>query len=190
MREEGTDVLEPLRRLHGAASGKFVFVEGDGVPEPFHGLLVHEGDMTSRLEAFHQSKISLQVLQSRRSGEEEYSREVILRRQTDGAAVEYGAIQIFLGVFERALREEILEGRVPLGGLLNREGVRYYSRPQAFFEMEPGSELAGLIGVPPTARLFGRCNRLYRDGGNLMARIVEVLPLTGMVSFMGSSGSV
>ena len=183
MRRESTDVLEPLLRLHGSGCGTFVFVEAESVPEPFNGLLVHEGDMTSRLEAFHQSRITLEVLQSRRSGESEYSREVILRRVCDGAAVEYGAIQIFLGVFEESLRVQILEGRVPLGGLLNQNQVRYYSRPQAFFHLQPGEDLAALIGVSTSVRLFGRCNLLYLEGGELMAQIVEVLPPTGTELF-------
>lgn len=180
MKGPSPDVLEPLMRLRGTGCGTFVFVEAEKVPPPFRGLLVHEGDMTSRLEAFHQSRIALEVLQSRRSGEEEYSREVILRREVDGAPVEYGAIQIFLGAFEAELREQILEGRVPLGGLLNQGRVEYFSRPQAFFELIPGEDLGALIGVSMSARLYGRCNLLYRVGGGMMARIVEVLPLTGM----------
>ena len=180
MRGDSGDLLEPLLRLHGTGCGEFIFVEADKVPQPFRGLLVHEGDMTSRLEAFHQSRICLEVLQSRRLGEDEYSREVILRREADLAPVEYGAIQIFLDVFELDLREQILEGRVPLGGLLNERGVEVFSRPQAFFELIPGENLAALIGVPMSARLYGRCNLLYRVGGRLMAQIVEVLPLTGI----------
>jgi chorismate-pyruvate lyase len=177
MRQEEPDLLAPLARLHGIGCGKFVFVDADKVPAPFQGLLVHNGDMTSRLEAFHGSKIGLEVLQSRKSGESEYSREVILRRDSDRAAVEYGAIEIFLGVFEPEMRERILEGRIPLGGLLNARGVRYHSEPRAFFQLTPGGDLAALMETSENVVLYGRCNVLKHDGGAVMARIVEVLPV-------------
>ena len=168
--------LEPLVRLRGEVAGTFDFLEGQDVPEPFRALLVHHGDMTSRLEIFHKGPISLQVLQSRRDGETEYCREVILRRALDGAAVEYGAIEIFLNAFESELQAKILEGRVPLGGLLNSFKVRYHSEPRAFFRMCPNASLAALLGVPEGVFLYGRSNVLRHDDGALIASIVEVLP--------------
>ena len=170
------ELLEPLTRLHGAVIGTFEGVEPESVPEPFRALLVHNGDMTSRLEAFHQGAISLEVLQSLRSGEDAYCREVILRRATDGAAVEYGAIEIFLDAFDAPVRDLILAGTIPLGGLLNAHHVQYHSEPQAFFRMSPDPVLAGLLGTSETAELYGRCNILRHDGGPFIARIVEVLP--------------
>jgi hypothetical protein len=32
-------------------------VDPNEVPEPYYSLLVHEGDMTSRLESYHQEAI-------------------------------------------------------------------------------------------------------------------------------------
>jgi chorismate-pyruvate lyase len=170
------ELLEPLARLHGEVAGTFEAIESELVPEPFRSLLVHSGDMTSRLEAFHHGPVTLEVLQSLRSETEEYCREVILRRQGDRGAVEYGAIEIFLDAFEPGIRAKILEGTVPLGGLLNAHKVRYHSEPQAFFQLSPDESLARLLETNVGVLLYGRCNILRHDDGALIARIVEVLP--------------
>ena len=39
-------------------------MEPDAVPEPYHGLLVHHGDMTSRLAEYHEEAIVLEILQA------------------------------------------------------------------------------------------------------------------------------
>ncbi|MEK0446029.1 MAG: hypothetical protein RLZZ399_1350 [Verrucomicrobiota bacterium] len=172
--------LEPLERLRGATLGSFEWVDPGKMPEPFRGLLVHSGDMTSRLEAFHRGQIVLEVLRSLDHGDGRYSREVVLRRGRDREAVEYGAIEIFLDVFEAELRAKILAGNVPLGGLLNAAGLHYHSEPQAFFVVNSGAVLSALIGVREGEALYGRCNVLRHDDGRLIARIVEILPaLTG-----------
>ena len=137
---------------------------------------MHSGDMTSRLEALHGSAIQLEVLKSEHSVDALYSREVLLRSALSGRAVEYGAIQIFLNAFEPSVRARILEGRIPLGGILNSSGMLYYSEPQAFFFVQKGRRLAGLLEVESSARLYGRCNVLRGGGGEMLARIVEVVP--------------
>ena len=60
------------------------------MPLPYRDLLVHEGDMTSRLEQFHGGPICVDKLHSSSDGRA-YFREVALRRETDKEAVEYGA---------------------------------------------------------------------------------------------------
>jgi hypothetical protein len=120
--------------------------------------------MTSRLEAFHSDRIALEVLQVLTGETDSLLREVLLRRMRDGRAVEYGAIEIQLGAFPDPVRTEILEGRRPLGGLLNRHPV-----------------LCGLLHVRGNGFLYGRGNVLRRGDGALLARIVEVLPQEVMV---------
>ena len=58
------DLLYPLSLFCGNAGHPLPTcetVEGDAVPEPYCGLLVHRGDMTSRLEAFHHGSIVLEA---------------------------------------------------------------------------------------------------------------------------------
>ena len=169
-------LLDPLSRFHPAEEAEFECVSPESLPHEMRRLLVHGGDMTSRLEALHGSAIRLEVLKSEHSGEALYSREVLLRSASSGRAVEYGAIQIFLDAFEPSVRASILEGRIPLGGILNASGMHYHSEPQAFFFVQKGRRLADLLEVESSAKLCGRCNVLRAEGGEMLARIVEVVP--------------
>lgn len=149
-------------------------IEPEAMPEPYRSLLVHHGDMTSRLEDHHGGPIKLRVLHVERSVQA-YRREVLLCTRVEGFPVEYGAIEIRLDVLPGSLREEVLEGRLPLGGLLNREGVEYRSEPQAFLRLLPDLTLCRHFGVEAASAFYGRSNHLLLSDGRVLARIVEVL---------------
>ena len=51
-------------------------VDAASVPEPYHGLLVHERDMTSTLEAFHQDRVHLRPGSGAGFGQERNARGV------------------------------------------------------------------------------------------------------------------
>ncbi len=113
--------LSRFRQAEGEALPAFEVLEGAAVPEPYRGLLVHEGDMTSRLEDFHGGAIVLEILHREAPGRRIGARWCCAWR-TSGKAVEYGAIEINLAAFPEALRARIIEGHLPLGGLLKRGG--------------------------------------------------------------------
>jgi chorismate-pyruvate lyase len=169
-------LLDPLRRFRAIEDSRFRRVEPDQIPAPMGRLLVHSGDMTSRLEGFHQSRIILEVLQVAQAGEGQYYREVLLKTAGEGVNVEYGAIEIFLDTLPELVREKILEGKFPLGGLLNEHGVQYHGEPQAYFEVSDEPAFCGLLGVALGSVLYGRCNILRTENGGVVARILEVLP--------------
>lgn len=149
-------------------------IEGAAMPEPYRTLLVHHGDMTSRLEEYHRAAMKLRVLHRECTGDA-YRREVLLCTDTNGLPVEYGAIEIDLGAFSDTLRELILEGRQPLGGLLNRNGVRYRSEPRGFLKLAPDSSMDRHFDLTGAHTLYGRSNVLLNEDGRALARIVEVL---------------
>jgi chorismate-pyruvate lyase len=149
-------------------------IEPDAVPEPYRTLLVHNGDMTSRLEAHHGSPLKLQVLHcSHTAGV--YRREVLLCTVNGDIPVEYGAIEINLAAFPEPLRSEITEGRLPLGGLLNSHGFNYRSQPRGFLRVLPDLTLCRLFGVKAASAFYGRSNFLLGADGTVLAQIVEVL---------------
>lgn len=171
------DLLHPLSlfcRTNGRTLPLFEAIEGAAMPEPYRSLLVHRGDMTSRLEEFHRSALKLRVLHREHTAEV-YRREVLLCTQSAGLPVEYGAIEIHLEAFAPDLRELILEGRQPLGGLLNTHGISYGSEPKAFIRLAPDEPMNALFETAPTCALYGRCNVLLGSEGETFARIVEVL---------------
>ena len=171
------DLLYPLShfcRAGGHPLPACEFIDGAVVPEPYRTLLVHRGDMTSRLEEFHRAPMKLRVLHREVNGDT-YRREVLLCAQDSGLPVEYGAIEINLAAFDEPLRALILEGRQPLGGLLNRHGVRYRSEPRAFLKLAPDSVMDAHFDLDGAHTLYGRSNVLLGDGEWVLARIVEVL---------------
>jgi hypothetical protein len=69
----------------------------------------------------------------------------------------------------------VLEGRLPLGGLLNRAKFKYRSEPRAYLRILPDLTLCRLFDVDVAAAFFGRSNTLLAESGTVLARIVEVL---------------
>jgi hypothetical protein len=171
------ELLHPLtlfRKRDGRPLPIFEEIDGAAMPDPYRSLLVHNRDMTSRLEQFHGSPMKLRVLHVERV-ENEYRREVLLCAQDSGLPVEYGAIEIHLEAFPEELREQIVEGRLPLGGLLNRANFAYGSSPRAFLKLLPDLSLSRLFGLDGAVSLYGRCNVLLDQAGAELAHIVEVL---------------
>jgi len=172
-----TDLLYPLslfRERDDRPLPIVQIIEGDVMPDPYRGLLVHHGDMSSRLEEFYKAPMRLRVLHVEQT-ERAYRREVILCTQDTGLPVEYGAIEINLDAFVEPLRTEIVEASLPLGGLLNKHGVRYRSEPRAYLRLLPDLTLCKQFGCEACAAFFGRCNILRDESGTVLARIVEVL---------------
>lgn len=149
-------------------------IDGAAVPEPYRTLLVHTGDMTSRLEAHHHSPLKIRVLH-RSHTPETYRREVLLCTVDGELPVEYGAIEINLAAFPEPLRAEILEEKQPLGGLLNAHGFQYRSEPRGYLRVLPDLTLCRLFGVEAASAFYGRSNVLLGADGTVLAQIVEVL---------------
>ncbi len=172
-----TDALAPLRFFYGLASQdlRVNFVKPEDMPGEARGLLVHDSDMTPRLAEHHGCAIDLDVHAKARVGDY-LVRASVLRRCTDGAPVEFGAIGIHLGGFGDEARRLVLEGHVPLGGILQQLKVPHTSHPSGYFRIVIDHRLAGLLGGWEGQALHGRCNELRHANGEPLAEVVEVLP--------------
>ncbi len=171
------ELLYPLSLFRQNGGGPLPFfevLEPAVVPEPYRALLVHDGDMTSRLEAYHGGSIVLEVLHCEETPEA-YRREVVLHAERSGLPVEYGAIEINLAAFEAPVRAAILEAHLPLGGVLNCFNVTYRSEPKAFIRLGPDAIMNEVFGLCGAAEFYGRCNVLLGPREDVLARIVEVL---------------
>jgi chorismate-pyruvate lyase len=150
-------------------------VEAASVPEPYHGLLVHERDMTSTLEAFHQDRVHLRLVSRQQQGDD-YFREVVLVLDKNETPVEFGAIRISLPRFPAPARAAILEEHFPLGHILKEFSIEYVSRPKRFLRLASDKTINRLLGLNGVHYLFGRRNSLLDPAGNSLAEIVEILP--------------
>lgn len=172
------DLLYPLsfiRRARGIPKLSFEEVDPQEIPDPYYSLLVHEGDMTSRLEAFHEDEIKVRKLSSSSDGKA-YFREVILHTENAQKATEYGAIEITLQNLEEELRTAVIEAQRPLGAILNDARIPYSSAPRAFLKIVPDNAIVDAFGSVEADYLYGRSNEITSYNGDIIARIVEILP--------------
>jgi hypothetical protein len=150
-------------------------IEGSDMPEPYRQLLVHKGDMTPTLAAFHDSEIHLRLLQKKqRNGA--YCRLVALLLDSDGAPVECGAISIYLERFPEAAHAAIRGDYQPLGGILAEYEVSHTSDPALFFEVDSDALINDALGLTGSHKLYGRRNTLALPDGRALADIIEILP--------------
>jgi chorismate-pyruvate lyase len=172
------DILAPLRFFYGLASQdlRVTFVDPNDLPATERTLLVHDRDMTPTLAQHYATAIALDVHARSVVGNNYLVRAVILRRSDDLQPVEFGAIGIHLDGFENSIRQLILEGRIPLGGLLHQHHIPHSSHPSGYFRIEIDHRLAGLLGGFDGQRCYGRCNELRHPDGSPIAEVVEVLP--------------
>ncbi len=66
--------------------------------------------MTVTVEKHHGCMVDVEIMQERRE-DPFYSREILLRRQTDHRVVQYGIVRLFLPALEISAREAILAGK-------------------------------------------------------------------------------
>ena len=125
--------LPPIETIPGAA-----------VPAPYQALLLPPHDLTPTLEAFHQSRIHLDILSRDHRGSF-YYREAVLRLDHDEAAVKFGANKIYLGLFQRRLA--LADARLGHGN--GRQG--HLVRSLRYVEIEGGNGIVldPVFGTPP-----------------------------------------
>jgi hypothetical protein len=174
-----TDIIAPLRFFYGlgSESPRVTFLPAAELPDIDRRLLVHDRDMTGRLREFHGCEITLDVHAKSRIGNY-LVRCSVLKRASDAAPVEFGAIGIHLDGFDDEARDLILGCQVPLGAILTRRSIPHTSHPSGYFRIEIDHRLATLLGGWEGQTLYGRCNQLRHGDGSALAEVVEVLPET------------
>jgi chorismate-pyruvate lyase len=149
-------------------------IDGDTIPEPYKTLLVNNGDMTPTLEKFHKAKLHLKVLGRSQIGHA-YRRQVLLL-DPEKRPVEFGAIRIHLDVLLPEVQRQVLAGFRPLGGVLIEHSVKHTSKPSVYFAITGDDLINNALGIKHPCTLYGRCNTLTAENGQVIAEVVEVLP--------------
>ena len=173
--------LAPLTQFYtksGHEPPEVAFMHGEIMPEPYRHLLVHHSDMTPRLRAFHESEMVLEVLQCDLQ-EPTLIREVLLRRQDDDEPVEFGAIKIHLDRLPPQVARLVRDGKRPLGGILETERLLHQSAPRGYFRTQADAMTSAMFRTTLGTSLYGRCNVLALENGDVFAEIVEILPPAG-----------
>ncbi len=170
-----SEFLQEILDQREIVPSSFNWMAGQSMPQPYRDLLVHQGDMTTTLEKYHQSPVALEVLQVTHE-EGDYVREVILNKQTTGEPIEYGAIDIVLNHFPSREKDAIVSGKEPLGGIMNRMDHPYFSRPVGYFSLPAPSICQERFSCSPNTTLYGRHNKLVNEDDETLASIIEILP--------------
>ena len=146
------------------------------LPQPYRSLLVHLDDMTPTLEAFYDCTLTLKVLARQLDADTLFRQVLLADEQDEERVVEFGAIRIELARFDEEPRRLIEQCRVPLGTILGRYAVAHDSRPDTFFQIEPGKALCELFRMDRPQPVYGRHNKLRNMRQETLAEIVEILP--------------
>ena len=171
-------LLDPLDQFYLASGNPIPMArrtEGKDIPEPFRSLLVHEGDMTPRLEAACGQRIHLRIISRKLEGDL-MLRQVVLVRDSDEGPVEFGAIRIRLEYLPPEARQMVLDCRLPLGRVLHDFFIQHLSQPVAYFELTADSLIRQALQTDFDQHLYGRRNKLLLPSGKVFAEVVEILP--------------
>lgn len=172
------NVLQPLTEFYedaGLPLPDVTLIDGGDVPEPYRSLLVHDSDMTPTLEAAYGQTIHLHALKHSLR-DNVFSRQVLLVLEDDATAVEFGGIKIHFKHLPENAKRLVLEEREPLGTILHTQHVTHESHPSAYLRVMADSVMREAFGLKHAPVLYGRCNVLSVPSGNVLARVVEILP--------------
>lgn len=174
-----TPTFEHLYRLFPGSDDQptVKLVDGDAVPDPYQGLLVHTHHMTVTVEAFYRSPVDVRVLTCRRNGND-YARKILLALRGSGKVVQFGLVRIDLGVCPAPVRDAIVEGGVPLGRVLIQHDMLRRIEPTAYLRARLSSVMAGWFGVAPGAETYGRLGVIY-TGPRPAVEVLEILAPVG-----------
>jgi chorismate-pyruvate lyase len=135
--------------------GAFAPVSPRDVAEPERSLLNHDCHMTVTLEKFHSSPVHVVVLRTARDGNH-YAREILLRRSSDGAIVQYGVARLDLDFMDEHVVSEIESEQTPLGRILINHNVMRQVELLTLYRIRPAAALSAALQIPRDAVAYGR----------------------------------
>ncbi|HEY0983798.1 MULTISPECIES: hypothetical protein [unclassified Schlesneria] len=160
------DELNSLTNIFPGSDKLFLRVEHTPAaltPEPYKSMLAHDHHMTIAMETYHNCTVDVRVLDSKLDGDE-YSRKILLLKQGTETVVQFGVIRFHFEYVTRAVRDQIIEGKIPLGRVLINHNVLRHIDLGAILKITAGEELANYFKMPVGGVTYGRlatifCNR-------------------------------
>lgn len=145
-----------------AEIGQFEPVTVDQMPADYRTLLAHQEHMTVALDNFHSTHVSVTVLDEWRD-ELSYARTSILRRQAEGAPVQFGVMRIWLTDLPEAAQRSITSKQSPLGRVLIEHNVLREVELISLWKIAPGPVLQKNLQLPAKSTLYGRSAQILVD---------------------------
>ena len=129
-----------------ARLGRFAEVRAEALPEAPQRLLAHDHHMTVTVESFHDSPVTVEVLDARSTGNS-YWRKILLRRADNGQVVQFGIVRLDFQYVSAEVRAEIEQQGTPLGRVLINHNVMRKVELHSLWQIEPGVELRELFSA-------------------------------------------
>lgn len=167
------DKLVGLFYDHVGQLGEFTRVAAADVPEPQRSLLNHDLHMTVTAEKFHSSPVDVVVLQEKIQPES-YSREICLKRQSDGETVQYGIVRLNFRHLDSDVQSEIQQRKKPLGRILIDHNVLRRVKLLSLFEIKPASKLASELQLNSGGTCYGRTAIIFCND-ELAIELLEIV---------------
>lgn len=143
--------------------GEFQEVTGESLPQPYRELLDHSAHMTVTVERFHDCLVNVEVVGVHES-DTHYSREIVLRRASDGVAVQYGIVRLNLSFLPAHVQREIRAQQAPLGRVLIQNQVLRNVKRLTLWRVRPGESLKQYLERPELETCYGRTALIYCNG--------------------------
>ena len=154
---------------------EYELVPADEVPQPYHGLLVHEHHMTVTVERYHGDLVDVRIL-ARRQERDYYARKILLALQQTGRVVQFGIMRVNLAFCSEAVRQEIVAGQTPLGRILIQHDVLRRIEPTAFLRVIPGTAMMEWFDLKTPRPTYGRLAYIHCDGQPAVELLEVVAP--------------
>ncbi|MBL8889282.1 MAG: hypothetical protein JNL67_04840 [Planctomycetaceae bacterium] len=155
-----------------AELGVFREVPSPALPDAYRRLLAHPHHMTVANEEFHHSPVAVEVLAEQQTVSH-YSRQILLRRATDGQVVQYGIVRINRQQIPAPVMAEIEARTLPLGRVLIDHNMMRTVKLLSLWHVIPGPYLIEQFSQGPLAECFGRTAILYLNA----LPVVELLEI-------------
>lgn len=156
-----------------AQLGQFASRGEAELPGVYRQLLAHTNHMTVTVERHHGGPVDVEVLATQVHGPH-YARKIVLRRQRDAVAVQFGIVRLNLDLVSPAVRQEVESQAAPLGRILIRHGVLLQIRLEQLWEVRAGADLARLLGMRAGETTYGRTAQI-ECGGEPGVELLEIV---------------
>jgi chorismate-pyruvate lyase len=137
-------------------------VEADGVPDPWHRLLVHDNHMTVTLEARWGGAVTVVPYQVHRHGNL-YGRKLDLRTD-DGTVVMTGIMLINFDACPPEVERAVEAQEKPLGHILIESGLLRHISSESFVEVAAEDPLVQRFELAEPKPAWGRLATIFADG--------------------------
>ena len=155
--ERSLTTLEDLFGLFGETPPAHQHEPSEAVPETQRLLLDHERHMTVTLEKYHETKVTLEVVDQ--IHEEPFYARKILLRHASGPVVQYGIMRFDLRRVSAHVRTLILAEETPLGRILIENDVLRRISTHGLLSLSPNQEIISILTGSAHAQgapLYGR----------------------------------